>query len=83
METSADVEENVLFTSFVLGQAVRRMRDRGMTDTEIACIIQDIRHATLQSERLRMKWVYDANSPTNYWHGAIEDKLKKYWPREG
>jgi hypothetical protein len=65
-------------SSFLLSclNAIRDMRRHGMNDTLIACIIQDIRSATLNEEFRRCIDLVANNPPKHHHHGEIQDAMK-------
>lgn len=57
--------------------AIKTMREAGMTDGQIACVLQDVRASAITEERLRVNRVLSANPPTHpIWTdmlAAVED----------
>ena len=62
--------------------AIREMRQAGLNDMIIGCVLSEIRTAAISEERLRMEEVRSKNPPEHfpaqYYAGYIED----WMPRE-
>jgi hypothetical protein len=46
-------------------QAIATMREDGMNETRIACVVTEIRSAAIQEERLRLRRLMDDNPPNH------------------
>lgn len=68
-----------LFWARVSG-TIREMRSFGLSDTQIACLLSDIRAAAIQEERLRAETVYRANPPVHPTWVEVEEQLREWSP---
>lgn len=65
---------NHIFASVCRG-AVADMRQAGMSDTTIACVVTEIRSAAIHEERLRLSTLLALNPPTHLSHTDMSEVL--------
>jgi hypothetical protein len=58
--------------------AINTMRHAGINEVLIACVIQDIRSATLNEEFGRLQEIVRTNPPTHHPHGTMAEAINQW-----
>lgn len=58
--------------------AISMMRENGVNEVRIACIITEIRSAALSQEYARIQAMVTANPPRHLPHGEVMEMVKEY-----
>jgi hypothetical protein len=62
---------------FSCRSAVKTMREAGMNDTLIGCVLSEVRAAAIFEERFRIQALMTSNPPVHPPHGAFADAIKE------
>ena len=67
------VSHNFIFSCY---RAIETMRQAGLNDTLIACVLSEVRAAAIFEERQRLEILLRANPPHHPPHGVIAKQIE-------
>lgn len=75
-------DKNGIDHNFIGGcrYAIRDMRDAGMNETAIACVVTEIRSAAVNEATQRLRVLLDGNRPRHHAHGHMAKAIAEWAP---